>query len=633
LEDTKITEITKKLKEASKAYYNTGITAMSDQEYDNLVEELRSIDPQNIFLQTIGAPPVGKLIKHLIPMGSVSKCKDREEFGRWSEKVVDKAIRFMMQPKLDGLSCSLSYEKGILKTAALRGDGQVGEECTSKVVKMRNVKKKLSLPFTGSLRGEIMLFLKDFEEVFKPLGYRNPRNTVAGLCRDKKSDELAPFMKIIYYDICCEEDFQNEGERLEYITQTLKLETVNSYLFEDTESVWQAYLKMEELRNKMPYEADGVIVRAFNLTTQQNLGIDPDLRPKWMKCIKFGTQKVITTLNNILVSIGSDGSQVPTGQVEPVGIGGVIVSNVLLNNYDYIASLGLTLGCKLEIERSGDVIPHCTRVIEKTNKPILPPEKCIACAGPLVKVGVHWMCKNDNCDGKNMRKIKTYLGKRNIRYIGDELLTELFKNHGVKTPADLYKLTDEYLAVVPRGAGIVGSGSKLIMAEINKSKTCSLQDFMGSLCVPFLGRRFAEIMIGQGIDTLDKFLSVSVADLIKLPGFSEEGSKASEIVEGIKKVRPLIDALLKVVKIEAAPKKFAISTTCADKIIVFTGVRPTKEEEEKFAAAGGTVKSGVSKAITHLIVANPGTTSNKAQKALEYGVKVVGYQEFQGWLI
>jgi DNA ligase (NAD+) len=474
-----------------------------------------------------------------------------------------------------------------------------------------------------------MLSVKKFKETFEPLGYQNPRNTVSGLLRDRKGGDLQKHFAIICYDVCNGKEWTTESERIEFIKE-LGFQTVDHKEFNTGADVWKAYKDLENERETIDFEIDGVIVRANYLFVQANLGSSSDMRPKGQRCVKFASQKAITVLEGIMVSQGHTGAMIPTGVLKPVRVGGVTISHVLLNNYDYIKELGLTEGCQIEVERAGDVIPHVNRVIDITNKPIVPPTKCIVCNSDLVKEGVHWTCKNDACDGKAFQRLKNWVTKREIKFVGDELLAELFNHHNILTPADLYTLKEEDLYKVKRGQGIVGTASKQIMVEINKSRSCELNDLIGSLGIQFMGRRQAEIMMSQGIDTLEKFMSVTVEQLKSLPGFSEEGSKAPGIVAGIQKAKPQIEKLLEYIMI-IQPEKVKVNTShpLSGKSVCFTGVRLKGDEVTKFQAAGAKEKSGVAKGLDYLVAKDVGSGSSKMQKAASLGVTILSLEDFK----
>jgi len=278
--------------------------------------------------------------------------------------------KFVIQWKIDGSSISIDYKEGKLINAITRGSGIEGELVTQNVKRMQNVPHILPVPFTGSLRGEIFMLNSVFKDFFKPRGDKNPRNTAAGLVRNQKPEaaELQKHLKVIYYDIVTEKKFSTEEERINYIKTQLKLETVETISCDTPDEVWEQYQKMEQIRPTLDYDVDGVVVRMNSITLQNKLDMGSDLRPKGQRAIKFQNQTAITYLRSIEWTIAHTGAIVPTGKFDPVDIGGATISSVLLNNVKYLTDLKLTIGAKVEIERSGDIIPRVKKVLGKIYK-------------------------------------------------------------------------------------------------------------------------------------------------------------------------------------------------------------------------------------------------------------------------
>jgi DNA ligase (NAD+) len=636
----------KTLEEAAKYYYNApDEVTMEDAEYDRRVDYLKANHPEHPlvkpFLQKVGARPLGVVIKHDYPVGSQEKLKTREEFYSWCLNVLAKhkgpKKPFVLQWKLDGGTIVLTYENGRLLRAVTRGTGIEGEDVTENALKMKNVKKNLP-GFSGTLRGECLISKSDFERVFKPLGYKNPRNTATGLTRDQKGGSLQKDIIVKYFDLIQNvAKLETEMENINFINGSLVLETVETEEFDNPDTLWAAIKRMEEQRPDYQYEVDGVIVRANSLELQEEMGMSSDLRPRMQRCVKFQAQSAVTQLLGITWSLGHTGAHIPTGNVKPVEIGGVTVSNVLLNNPTYMKELDLEIGDTFLIERAGDVIPHAAKVLDRSGRTgTVVPTVCIACGGPLVTEGAFLLCKNEECEGKAIRRLKNWVSKRSIKFLGDTLIEELWDNHNIKEPQDLYKLTEEFLATVGRGAGVVGSSSVLIMSEINKSKKCSLPDFLGSLCIKFLGRRQVEIVmesapsVGVKADTLESWLVMKVEDLVKVPGFAADGSKAGAIIEGIKKARPTISGLLSAgVEVKEPVQVETIAGHPFNgKSVCFTGVRMKPSEAERFRAVGAIEKSGVSKGLDFLVAKDTTSSSNKAEKAKALGTEILGWDDF-----
>lgn len=630
----RISELEEKLRTASEAYYNSGTTVMSDEDFDSLKKELQEADPDNAFLKEVGAPVAAKhlqKVQHRIAMGSLTNCtrqgdKANPSFDEWHDKR-DRAEVCVMH-KLDGSSIEVIYRDGKLVQAITRGDGFEGEDVTQNVRKFKNIPLQLATKWNGSVRGEAMLYRDEFAQYFK--GESNPRNSANGTVR-RSDGTLAQHLRFVAFD--GDGEYKTHRQRLEALAG-LGFEPVWFRVLTKTEDVMEIHQEQGNSRDSLPYEIDGLVVKVNDCEAYEALG-ERDNRPKGGVAFKFEAMGGATKLLGIKLSIGHTGAIIPTADLAPIQIGGVTVTSALLNNYDEIERLGIAINDEVRVVRRGDVIPKVEGKAQegKDRKAIKPPTECIACKSKLEKVGVHWMCKSENCTGKNFRLLKSWVTKRGILYLGDTILEELYDKYEVKEPQDLYKLSVEKLTPVRVGNGILGaSNAKRIMEQIDASRDCPLNEFVGSLGIEFLGRRQAEIMIGQGVDTLKKFLTLKAEELAKMEGFS--GRKATAITVGLVKAARRMKALLdNGVKVSNPSKPSANGGgKLAGRSVCFTGVRPSKDEEAQFAALGGIVKSGVSKGLEYLVMANPSSMSNKAKKAREYGTKLIGYKEFQGWL-
>lgn len=634
-------ELEAKILEANIAYHNTGAPIMSDEEYDALTDQLAAIEPDHLLFRKVGARPMGVTFKHRIPAGSQEKLKDKSAFDRWVEQARSLGLTtFTMGEKLDGLTAVLDYEDGLLVRGLLRGDGFEGEDYTNNIIQMKNVKKKLPDLFTGSLRGEIILSKSDYATYFAPLGYINPRNTAAGVSRDQKGTGLCQHLKIVFFDCIGDDGSVSEEGRLIFMN-SLGLETVVTEFFDDPEALWATWLAKADTRNDLDYEIDGVVVRVNNLDIQDEMGMTSDLRPKGQKCLKFEAQGALSRLLGVELTLGSNGAIVPTAKLEPVQIGGVTVSSALLANYNEIARLDIAIGDSVYVTRRGDVIPKVEHVVHRpeNRQPIVPPEACIVCGAKTEMVGAYLLCSNDSCVGTEFRRLLKYVTKRGIKYLGEETLTELYENHNIKTPPDLYRITEKLLSGVSRGkGGVVGEGAKAIIAEIDKSRTVQLKDLLGCLALPMLGRRQTEILIGLGIDTLDKFLAATADDLIGLPGF--QAAKATAIVDGIQAARPLIEEMARILTLEVASVEAPVAAKSASlqgKIFCFTGkIMKTDDSGNRYTrdmmhaivlANGGSFTDKITK-NTILVQADLTSASSKSKKAQQLGALIMSEADF-----
>ena len=637
--------IVKLLEEASKAYYNTGETLISDIEFDSLKEQLRQLDPDHLFLSEIGAKPSEMLaqVKHQIPMGSLDKTTV-ENFPTWHQKMKGPYCGSL---KMDGSSIELIYALGKFVQAITRGDGVTGEDVTQNVKKFKNIPLMMNDKFSGSIRGEAILHLEDFQKFFTDKA--NPRNAANGTVRRKDGDR-AEHLRFYAFDSANGKKFKTHTEKLQYLQKNgFDIVSITGFsgissryvLYQNESGVIQWFNEIGEKRASLPFEVDGIVIRLDDEKAFEEAGEHGNC-PKGATVLKWEAMKAETVLLGVELTIGHTGAIVPTGKFQPVPIAGVTVSSVLLNNFDYIKGLDLEIGDTVLVERAGDVIPHVVSVVKrpKDRKPITVPADCPFCGSKLVKTGVHVICKDDECDGKNLGIVESWIRKRNIKFIGDSILEMLYERGLVRKPQDLYYLKEEGLVDLPLGNGIVGERAKVIIAEIEKSKECKLFEFVGSLGVKFLGRRQAEIMINQGVDTLEKFQTISIESLSAMEGFST--IKATGIIEGLEDVRETIQALLdvgvKILETKEPKKENSTVGKLNGQSYCFTGginkvddngVRYTRKRMwELVEDNGGVIHENVKSNTNFLVQADPNQFSSKTRRAIKEGVKILSEEDF-----
>jgi DNA ligase (NAD+) len=625
--------LAKKLSAASAAYYNSDKTTMSDEEFDKLKAELQKLMPNHPFLAQVGAPLAAHLskAKHNQPMGSLNNSNDEAEYRKWHAKH-NKAVVAMW--KMDGSSIGLTYENGTLVQAITRGDGFEGEDVTQNARLFKNLPS--SVPgFTGSVRGEALLRLKDFQNHFKD--GTNPRNVANGTVR-RSTGERAEHISFVAFDMKNGGNFKTHKARLDELAK-MGFEVVPHQFCKNADEAVGWHTIIAASRASLEYEIDGIVMRVNDESAFLKLG-ERDNRPKGGTAFKFKAMEATTILESVELSIGTDGRIVPTANLKKVHIGGVDVRRALLNNFEEVERLKVQIGDEVKVIRAGDVIPKIMGVAKAgTNRtPINVPTTCPACGGKVVKDGAHVFCRNDLCDARTERRVKKWITKRNILYIGDSLRGRLYEAGIVTKPHHLYKLSLSTLD------GLVGGNAERVMEQIDKSRAAELAEFMGSLSIKFLGRREAVHMIEDGVDTLDKFLNLTEEAALALPRFST--AKAKAVAEGIQHVRPEIDALLAVgVKVNnptASPKAPANpgkeEGELKGKSFVFTGkIEKTDEDGKRYTRdmmqdlvieRGGKAPSSVRKGVTHLVQADPSSVSNKTKKAEKLGVKIISEADF-----
>jgi len=698
------TELRNAIARNQQIYYNGGERPVSDSTYDGWIAELKKTTPDDPLLIAVGAPVPAdstlQKIKHAHHMGSLDNAMDEEQFFTWHKKMWNawtqdhsadgdrgKAFPgYNVSFKMDGASAELVYRYGKLVQGSTRGNGDVGEDITANLLRMEGVPRfveiilgktnggidviqgspdtvraaadKISVPFTGVVRGEIMLFNEDWKRLDTE-DPSNPRNFGNGMAR-RKDGEGSEFLKFVAFRAMdalgaplaeTETNMLHKLKGLGFMPVVhwggLKAEEVlKLYSFAQGEKP-----KGEDIffglgqvinRDDLPFEIDGLVVKVEDHNFQTRLG-DSNNRPKAQVAFKFPSRKAITVLREVEVSVGHTGSIHPTGIVDPVACGGVTVTRCSLHNWDIIERHGVGIGDVIEIERCGDVIPGLVAVISKAQPPMTIPRPtvCPSCGGPITKRKkldgkdrVLEFCENPNCPAQQLGKIKTWVSKLEILGLGDTFLDELYKQRILCSVADLYRTDAEWhLALVE----VLGeSRTAKVLAEIDKKRALSLSDFLGSLGIEGLGRRRA-LLVQQAcpgeFDSLEDWTSGKLETMAKEIGLPRA---AAGIEKQIHKLKPLIQTLLDAgvtiaeTKTEKPmPKKEGTLT------FVLTGKfdKPKAFYHDAITAAGHRYEESYRKGLNYLVASDPASGSAKMKKAEKDGVPVISDAKLLAMLV
>lgn len=621
-----IDTVVEMLERASEAYYND-TPIISDQEFDALRDKLALLDPSHPFLEKVGAPTIGAWPKrkHASFMGSQNKVNEKHEFDHWHNDMIfsvasgDKDERVAVSHKLDGSTIVLTYEEGVLKYATTRGDGEEGEVITKNALKMMNVKARLPEPFSGDLRGEVMLETAPFLQHFKPAGYKNARNSANGCARDKKGGSKLGYLKVIYFDVLPANpnffyDHMEGTERSKHdLIELYDLEYVHTeYMTYD--EVWEYFEKFD--RASLPYGIDGLICKVMDLREQEVFGITSG-RPNGQIAIKFESPTAKTVVNDITWQVGLSGRITPVAELEPVDLDGVTISRSTLNNLDYIEALGLEIGDEVVVARLNDVIPGIVEVAKSSNsgRGINQPTACPSCGNVLERDGAYIICPFVECAGAVFGDMAVWIRTQSILGFGPSTISGLIEQ-GVATPDKLYTVTEKTLA---EACGSDKTAKKL-KAGIEKTKEMPLNKFLTGLNVQHLGKTNGK-RLTKAFGTLDAVLAATVDDFAQVEGIK---TTAKKIIAGLAAKSGLIDKLLKNVTI------VEVGGPLTGKSFAMTGVRTHNGHDlaELISSNGGDAKSGVSKGLDYLIIKDPNSTSNKAEKARKYGTQLVSPDDF-----
>lgn len=631
-----INELVAILRQADADYYNNTST-MTDAQYDELRAELVSRDPGNEYLKAVGADAPGHLqkVKLSSHMGSQSKVNSEEEMLAWFNKAGGGPT--VLSDKLDGSSVELTYRGGHLLRAVTRGDGEVGSDITANARKWNGLPLQIPVMSVTHIRGEAMLPLDVWEKHFSDT--ENPRNASNGTILRKSGDRNE---HIVFRAFGLAEPpvmVDTAAGRFLFL-ENLGFMTPEFALCKDWEELAAAYDFALQARPNRNYEADGVIVELNSLAVQAQLGYsDGGTRPRGQVAWKFPSASGTSKVTGIILSVGHTGAIIPTACLEPVRVSGVTISNALLNNQEYIKELGVDVGDTVEVSRRGDVIPHVEKVLKKNsnNTYYQYPDKCPSCQGPLVAEGRVILCKNDDCPAQAWKRVMNWVKKLDIKDLGEKLLDELtavpLSRDGVDEPlvrkiTDLYNLTPDMLTGLNVGNGCLGGSlASKVCEEINRTRTLTVDMFMGSLGLKFLGRSMARKI---GLNSPQEYLDISVEDLAQKEGMGP--NKARAMKDSIMANRPLIEALVKIINVQPLPVKSMSTATANHKLsgknVCFTGVRLKGNDIAAFEAAGCNEKSGVAAGLDILVCKDPNSTSSKMVKAKSLGVTIISLDDF-----
>ena len=613
--------IIEKLIEADRSYHNTGHTLMTDQVYDALKDTARKSHPDHPYFEKVGSVPESAWEKadHQIPMGSLEKVNSEEEFLKWAEKFQGET--FIIQPKIDGLSLSKRYEKGVFVQAITRGDGAIGEDITPNVRKMAGFKDNLNIDkIDASVRCEVILPRNDFNRINDTLDpedqYKNCRNAASGICR-RLDGKFSRYLVLMFYDLTMEMGL-NEDAKIKTLSDN-GFNTV-PFFIGSAEKIIEIFKEFKENRDNLAYNIDGMVIKINSWEKQNELGV-VNGRPKGQIAWKFDPPGASTTLNRVTWETGRTGVITPLGYVLPVEIDGSTIKNVTLHNIAEIKRLGVCIGDTVLLVKSNDIIPKIIQVLEqgKNRIPIETPTNCPVCDSLLVNNQVQLFCKNDVCQAKLFLRIMHFIKTVKIDDLGEALVDKLFEMGKVKSISDIFTLKTEDIA------GIEGWGEKsavTIIGNINKFKKMDPIIFLAAMGIPTLSDKTSADLFNK-YGNIHKIKAATIEEISAIRGYST--ISATSIVTGLGSFWSEIEKTLAHVGLKDinAGGVFSGMNFC------FTGEmsHPRSFFQKIVTDKGGKNDSGVTKTTSYL-VCNDNRGSSKSRKAEQYGVKLINEVEF-----
>jgi DNA ligase (NAD+) len=654
-----IADLRKEIEYHNKRYYQQDAPEISDAEYDRLMLELQELEdryPEEFSAesptQRVGAAPLAKFtsFNHPSQMFSLANAFSNEEIiefdGRIKRLAEAENISYIAEPKLDGLAVNLIYKNGIFTQGATRGDGATGEDVTQNLktistlpLKMQNTTGK-SIPSFIEIRGEVYIMKEPFqklnlrriEEGEEP--FANPRNAAAGSLRqlDSKITSRRP-LNIFLYGV-------GNVRGINFLTHREVLQTLSDWGFPVNALIKQAnniqdcidyFQTIGTQRESLPYEIDGVVLKVNDLSLQATLG-NVSRSPRWALACKFPAAQATTVVKEIIVGVGRMGTLTPVAIMEPVNVGGVMVSRATLHNEDEIIKKDIRIGDTVVIQRAGDVIPEIVKVIKEKRtgreKEFKMPAKCPECNSDVVRLEgeVAHRCVNISCPAQLKEHIRHFAsrGAMDIAGLGEKVSAQLFDAGLIADPADLYFLNKEQLVALDRQAE--KSAQNLIDA-VQNSKNPSLDKFIYALGIRHVGERTAKLLALR-FGNMEHLIAAKVEDLTMINEIGPE--IAASIMEFFHEHKN-IDVMKKFSKAGVTPQKKEIADNALlqGKSFVFTGTMDRMGRNEAKTIVenlGGTIHSNVTKSTTYVVAGNdPGSKINKAKSS---GTKIISEEDF-----
>jgi DNA ligase (NAD+) len=656
------------IQKLNKAYYHKDKPLVSDAEYDKIKKDILDFEKKNPDIVDINSPsekvgfaPSEKFskVKHLVPMLSLDNAFTKDDVEDFLKKIrnylnfeKDTPIELTAEPKIDGISASLIYKNNKIIRGLSRGDGEYGEDITENLLTIKDIPQVLhgeNIDKEFEIRGEVYIGKKDFEKIKND--FANPRNAAGGSLRQKDSKKTALIpLKFFAHSIgdIDEKKFKTHINFLNFCKKIgFKINPLTK-TFSSADELIKSYLHVEEIRASLDYDIDGIVYKVNDLTLQKRLG-SLSSSPRWAIAHKFSSEKATTVIRKIEIQVGRTGALTPVAKLDPVNVGGVLVSNATLHNEDEIIRKDIRLNDTVIIQRAGDVIPQVVEVIkskrDKNSKKFIFPDKCL-CGRPAVKdynetskkLDVVKRCTDTgfNCEFMAREKIKHFVSKEalNIDGFGKKIVEDFWSLNFIRLPQDIFTLDYKKIEKLEGWGQLSVSNLK---TAIEKSKDISLAKFIYSLGIRHIGQENAK-NLSRYFVSMKNFLKLCNPDLLmsEINSLDEIDGIGETQIESLihffkdKKNNKVVHELSKILNIQDFIEK-KIDSFFSGKNIMFTGGFSNMSRSEAKSLAetfGAKILSSVTKKLDYLVIGLSKPTKNKVDKAKELGVKIIEEKEW-----
>ena len=655
-----------------KAYFENDRPLISDREYDILKKEILELEKKYKYLvnkdspsKKVGYKPSDKFKKvvHDVPMLSLANAFSNENIQDFLKKVRNflnlgksSEIEFSAEPKIDGISASLKYINGEFVRGLSRGDGKIGEDITSNLKTITNIPKKINksnFPKILDVRGEVYISRSDFKKIEKQ--FANPRNAAGGSLRQKDSNETKKIpLKFVAYAFGSvnKKNFEKQSEYLKLLkTWGFSTNSLNT-IVRSAEEIDRNYKKIESLRSSIDYDLDGLVYKVDDIKLQRRLGFVSN-SPRWAIAHKFSAEKEFSLIKKIEIQVGRTGALTPVAKIEPINIGGVVVSNATLHNEDEINRKDIRVGDTVCIQRAGDVIPQVLFVDkskrDKNSKKFNFPENCPSCGSKTIKEFNYTTKKNDavtrcpdpkfNCKEILREKLKHFVSKDafNIDGFGKKIIQNFWDLNMIKYPADIFNLDFKKISSFEGWGDLSASNLK---QAIKKSQTISLDRLIFAIGIRHIGQENAKTLAKYFI-SIKKFEELFnkekrkkiLSNLLELDSIGETQINSLEKFFSNSTNANTVSNLIK--ELNVNDFRTSKSGIFYGKTIMFTGGLSKMSRAEAKALVeqeGGKILGSTSKKLNYLVVGDSKPTTKKVEKAKQLNIKILDEKSWYGLL-
>ena len=635
-------------------YHGMDDPKISDQEFDQMVKALHDLEkkyPQLIQVdsptQRVGSKPIDRFIQidHLTPMLSLDNVFSMDELMSFEKRIKDKLslkedIEFIAEPKFDGVAVNLLYESGKLSYATTRGDGKTGEDVTHNVLTIKSIPITLntsSPPEKVEIRGEIIISKNDFEKMNRENEeknlkvFANPRNAAAGSIR-QLDPNIAKGRPLRFYAhgyglLSNENDFTNHSDVIEYLNDSGIVVSPLSQLLTGAHECEKYYKKIDSTRGSLDFEIDGVVYKVNKISYQKELGF-VSKAPRWAIAHKFSSVEVQSIILDVDFQVGRTGTITPVAKLDPINVGGVVVSNATLHNMDEIRRKDIRNGDHVFVRRAGDVIPEIVSVNKKKRgqqtKKIVFPSHCPSCGSEIIRKEGESAAKctgGNACPDQIKEGLKHFVSRNafDIEGLGEKIIDQLLDSKLIKTTSDLFSLNFDELISLERMAE---KSSQNLLTSIESSKIISFERFIYAQGINDVGLATSK-SLAESFSSLEELINTEIEELLMIrdigPIVANSILDFFKNIKNIENINRLIDMGVEVIYPSDNGNQIL-----SDKIFVITGTlkNMTRSEAKNFIENnGGKVTSAVSKNTNYLLAGeNPGS---KMKKAEDIGVSII----------